>query len=56
LRKGAFWEDRYYATAVQTGEHLARCFLYDDNISRLRIMRETGRHAGLHLREWRWVS
>jgi putative transposase len=30
LRKGAFWEDRYYATAVQTGEHLARCFLYID--------------------------
>jgi len=22
-RKGAFWEDRYHATAVQTGDHLA---------------------------------
>ena len=21
-RKGAFWEDRYHATAIQTGEHL----------------------------------
>ena len=24
-RKGAFWEDRYHATAVQTGEHLIQC-------------------------------
>ena len=22
-RKGAFWEDRYHATIVETGEHLA---------------------------------
>ena len=21
-RKGAYWEDRYHATAIQTGEHL----------------------------------
>jgi putative transposase len=21
-RKGAFWEDRYHATAIETGEHL----------------------------------
>jgi len=30
LRKGAFWEDRYHATAVQTGEHLIRCMVYMD--------------------------
>lgn len=24
-RKGAFWEDRYHATAVETNEHLVRC-------------------------------
>ncbi len=24
-RKGAFWEDRYHATAVDTEEYLARC-------------------------------
>ena len=24
-RKGAFWEDRYHATAVDNGEHLFRC-------------------------------
>jgi len=29
-RKGAFWEDRYHATAVETGEHLARCLVYID--------------------------
>lgn len=29
-RKGAFWEDRYHATAVETGEHLLRCVLYVD--------------------------
>jgi hypothetical protein len=27
-RRGAFWEDRYHATAVETGEHLARCLVY----------------------------
>ena len=29
-RKGAFWEDRYHATAVQTGDHLLRCLVYID--------------------------
>ena len=29
-RKGAFWEDRYHATAIETGEHLARCLVYID--------------------------
>jgi putative transposase len=29
-RRGAFWEDRYHATAVETGEHLARCLAYID--------------------------
>ena len=24
-RKGAYWEDRYHATAVETGEHLRQC-------------------------------
>ncbi len=27
-RKGAFWEDRYHATAVKTGNHLIRCLAY----------------------------
>jgi putative transposase len=29
-RRGAFWEDRYHATAVQTGEHLTQCMAYID--------------------------
>ena len=29
-RKGAFWEDRYHATAVDIVEHLARCMVYID--------------------------
>ncbi|MDH3349072.1 MAG: transposase [Desulfobulbaceae bacterium] len=29
-RKGAFWEDRYHATAVQTDKHLAKCLIYID--------------------------
>jgi len=29
-RKGAFWEDRYHATAVESGAHLLRCLVYID--------------------------
>ena len=29
-RKGAFWQDRYHATAIQIGEHLLRCLVYID--------------------------
>jgi putative transposase len=29
-RKGAFWEDRYFATAVSTDSHLIRCLIYID--------------------------
>ncbi len=29
-RKGAFWEDRYHATAIESGEHLRRCLVYMD--------------------------
>ena len=45
-RKGAFWEDRYHATAVDTDEHLIRCLAYID----LNMVR-----AGVvaHPREWR---
>lgn len=44
-RKGAFWEDRYHATAVQTDGHLARCMTYIDlNMVRARVVR--------HPRDW----
>jgi putative transposase len=29
-RRGAFWEDRYFATAVATDQHLVRCLVYID--------------------------
>ena len=29
-RHGAFWEDRYHATAVEVDEHLHRCLVYID--------------------------
>jgi putative transposase len=29
-RNGAFWEDRYHATAVEAGEHLLRRVIYID--------------------------
>ena len=29
-RKGAYWEDRYHATAIETNEHLQRCLTYID--------------------------
>jgi hypothetical protein len=29
-RKGAYWEDRYHATAIESGKHLARCMVYID--------------------------
>ena len=29
-RKGAYWEDRYHATAVQIDRHLAQCIVYMD--------------------------
>ena len=29
-RKGAFWEDRYHATAVSFDDHLSKCMVYID--------------------------
>jgi len=49
-RKGAFWEKRYNATAVQTDEHLARCFLYID-LYPVKCRKATPALAGFH-----WVN
>ncbi len=39
-RRGAFWEDRYHATAVQADGHLARCMVYVDlNMVRAGVVR-----------------
>lgn len=44
-RRGAYWEDRYHATAVDSGEYLARCMVYIDmNMVRAGVV--------LHPREW----
>ncbi|MGD2272637.1 MAG: transposase, partial [Desulfobacterales bacterium] len=29
-RRGAFWEDRYHATAIEKGSHLKQCLVYID--------------------------
>ena len=45
-RRGAFWEDCYHATAVDTEEYLVRCLVYIDvNMVRAGVVR--------HPREWR---
>jgi len=42
-RKGAFWDDRYHATAVQTDSHLTRCIAYIDlNMVRARAVEHPG--------------
>ncbi len=50
-RKGAFWEDRYHATAVKTGNHLIRCLAYIDlNMVRAGVVRHPGEwmYGGYH--------
>ena len=39
-RKGAYWEDRYHAVAVETREHLTKCLVYIDlNMVRAGVVR-----------------
>ncbi|BBO82553.1 hypothetical protein DSCO28_31190 [Desulfosarcina ovata subsp. sediminis] len=46
-RKGAFWQDRYHATAIESGEHLWRCLVYVDlNMVRAGVVK--------HPSEWKW--
>ena len=46
-RKGAFWQDRYHATAIESGDHLWQCLVYVD----LNMVR-----AGVvdHPAQWKW--
>lgn len=40
-RKGAFWEDRYHATAVAADHHLIRCLTYIDlNMVRADVVKD----------------
>jgi REP-associated tyrosine transposase len=42
-RKGAFWEDRYHATAIEKGDHLLRSMVYIDlNMVRTGIVSHPG--------------
>ena len=42
-RKGAFWEDRYHATAVEDGDHLMQCLVYIDlNMVRAGVVKHPG--------------
>jgi len=45
-RQGAFWEDRYHATAVECGDHLRRCLVYIDlNMVRAGVVRHPAEWA-----------
>ena len=42
-RHGAFWEDRYHATAIEADEHLHRCVVYIDlNMVRAGVVNHPG--------------
>jgi len=50
-RKGAFWEDRYHATAIESDQHLYQCLVYIDmNMVRAGIVAhpEDWLHSGYH--------
>ena len=50
VRQGAFWEDRYHATAIEADEHLHRCLVYIDlNMVRAGVVNHpiSGKRAGL---------
>ncbi len=50
-RKGAFWQDRYHATAVDTDEYLVRCLMYIDlNMVRAGVVDHPKQwpHGGYH--------
>ena len=45
-RQGAFWEDRYHATAIEADEHLHRCLIYIDlNMVRTGVVNHPGEWA-----------
>jgi len=47
-RKGAYWEDRYHATAVETDRHLLQCLVYVDlNMVRVGICRIFLRYSAI---------
>ena len=50
-RKGAFWEDRYHATAIEGSDYLLRCLVYIDlNMVRAGVVRHPSEwpYSGYH--------
>jgi putative transposase len=50
-RKGAFWEDRYHATLIDTGSYLDQCMVYIDmNMLRAGVVKhpEAWLYCGFH--------
>lgn len=48
-RSGAFWEDNYHATAIDTDSHLRNCLVYVDlNMARARVVD--------HPADWPWCG
>jgi REP element-mobilizing transposase RayT len=46
-RHGAYWEDRYHATAIENDTHLVKCLTYIDmNMVRTGVIQ--------HPSEWKW--
>ena len=48
-RRGAFWEDRFHATAIETGAQLARCLTYVD-------MNMVRAGVAAHPRDWEFCG
>jgi putative transposase len=52
-RHGAFWEDRYHATAIEADEHLHRCLVYIDlNMVRAGVVNHSGKWKESGFREF----
>jgi len=50
-RKGAYWEDRYHATAIESDQHLFQCLVYIDmNMVRAGVVNhpDEWKHSGYH--------
>lgn len=56
-RKGAYWEDRYHATAVESGDHLARCIVYiDTNMVRAEVVFGNSSYDQLRSSHKGWIE
>ena len=54
-RRGAFWEDRYHATAVESGEHFRQCLAYID-LNMVRAVSSRTRNNGCSAVMWRFST